>query len=174
MERRTVIVAGIITAALPLLIVMWSHTSFADAWAARSVDTFVPHGPTATFSDFSPTDRTGILNDRGRPLIGSPVYLLFQPRRHSKFIAVEITIADAVDSKNIPQIGYRNGTGPEHNIFVATDYKKNSVGFKLYAHLPFAEMTAERVDARRIVLSAPTAAVQAPIHVSRVDIRYED
>ncbi len=162
-----------LTALIPFAVIIWSHTA---SWPFGSLtDTYVPQGPTDTFSDFSPSDRTGVLTTRGRPITGSPVYLLFQPRRHSKKIRVEIFAAPssllaATDLK----IGYRHGSGPEGNIFVRTEIEKKDDGIILWAVVPFDEMTRERTDARRIVFEAPRASTSTPIFIQRVNFFYVD
>lgn len=179
MEQRKIVLLAATTAMIPFVFVLWSHSSRLPEMFTEYTDVYRPQGPTQTFSDFSPSDRTGVLttvnNVSARPVIAGPVYLLFQPRRHSKYIDVEITIEPMeITKKDMPRIGYRHGTGPEGNVFVKTDYVSARDGLKLYALIPFAEMTRERIDARRIVFEAPTASTSTPVYITKVKIYYEE
>lgn len=161
MDRKAVIFAASLPAILAGLFVALSHTSLWPEPLARLTDSYAPQGPTNTFSDFSPSSRTGALVSNGRPITGSPVYLLFQPRRHTKNIRVEISASEPG-----MQIGYRDGDGPEDNVFVATSHS----GLISSATLPFDRMTRERTDARRIVVSTTSTTMI----ISSIRIFYED
>lgn len=168
MERKTLGFIAILTAAIPFVGIIVSHTSLWPEAFARVTDVYMPHGPTLTFSDFSPGQRTGVLENQTRQIIGSPVYLLFQPRRHSRYIHVDFQVDGEVKS-NAVRIGYRDGSGPEGNILLPTTFKKNIFSAKI----PFSEMTRERIDARRIVFEIPSAS-SVPVRVRSVRLYYDD
>lgn len=165
MERKTLGAVAIMTAVIPFAVIFWSHTPWWPEALARVTDVYVPQGPTLTFSDFTPGDRTGVIQNGTRPLIGSPVYVLFQPRRHSKFIRVEFDVDGTVKSDSV-RIGYRHGENVEGNVVVPTTFD----GKKFSARIPFAEMTRERIDARRIVFEIS----DVPIRARSVRLYYED
>lgn len=181
MDKKIVRAFAIATALVPAIFIVWSHTSLWPEVFARHTDTYYPSGPSSQFSDFVPSTRTGTLAPRevhyfARPITGSPIYLLFQPRRHSKFIRVEIWIEDFNFTHDTePRIGYRHGNGPEDNIFKAeSDRSVLGHGQIISTRLPFDEMTRERIDARRIVFSSAGASTTTPIYVTKVRLYYED
>lgn len=158
MERSAIIRAcAILTALIPGFFIVWSHTNRWPEKFAQYTDTFYPNGPTITFNDFTPGSRTGIISEfqgvRVRPITASPVYLLFQPRRHSRVIRVVVRAAPSTEAATTTiGIGFRNGDGVEGNrvVFVAPDEKRD--GWFTWSHdINFSDMTVERIDARRIV-----------------------
>ncbi len=161
------------TAIIPFAIIVWSHTVFWPDIFSWITDVYRPQGPTLTFSDFTPGQRTGPLEGKTRPIVGSPVYLLFQPRVHSKFIRVEMQVA-ADQLLDAIKIGYRRAGvgGPEDNVLVSTSYDKIKKRFS--AQIPFDEMVSERVDARRIVFEIPNASTSTPVIVDGVRLYYEN
>lgn len=180
MEQRKIISAAVATAMVPFLFVLWSHSPWWPDVLAEYTDVYYPQGPTQTFSDFSPGDRTGALfvidGKRVRPVTGSPVYLLFQPRRHSKYIRVEI-VGHADRNTMGAVIGFRHGTGPEHNTFPHAENEMQFVDEKRLlwiARLPFELMTRERIDARRIVFEAQGVSTSTPLYIESVKLVYED
>lgn len=169
MERKTIKFFAIASALVPCGFVVFSHTSVWPEIFARRTDTYTPQGPTIIFNDITPGDRTKPIEQfegyAVRPVIAEPTYLLFQPRRHSKNIRVEI-IARA----NTIEIGGRSGDGPETNFFVPTEKKKlDSVWSAWTASVSFEKMVVERVDARRIVFKADDSTL-----IRSVRIFYED
>lgn len=161
MNRKIIIALGCLPAVIILFTNVWMHTSWWPASFARITDTWTPHGPELVWSDLSPSDRTlpiELISSekiRVRAVIASPVYLLFQPRRHSQFITVELTARQRSGSATTTAvIGYRRGNGPDGNLFVKTDLiSDDGEWLRWTAKLPFSEMTKERRDARRIVFS---------------------
>ena len=126
---------------------------------ARMTDTFYPNGSNRIFNDFTPSTRTDILKKfagvQVRPIIDAPVYLLFQPRRHSTHIRVVIHAAlenGLPTTTTTIAIGYRHGDNLEGNYTKLFAPKKFENGwYEWECTLPFSEMTVERTDARRIV-----------------------
>lgn len=169
MERKIITSFAIATALIPFWFVIFSHSSVWPESFAQYTDTYTPQGPTDIFNDITPGDRTKAIEQfegyAVRPVIGQPTYLLFQPRRHSKIIRIEI-IARA----NSIEIGGRSGDGPETNFFVPTEKKTfGSVWSTWIASVPLDEMVVERVDARRIVFKADDSTL-----IRSVRIFYED
>jgi hypothetical protein len=169
MERKAIKFFAIALALIPFGFIIFSHT---DAWPeffARRTDTYTPQGPTIIFNDITPGDRTKPIEQfegfAVRPVIAEPTYLLFQPRRHSKNIRVEI-----VARANSIEIGGRSGNGPESNYFVPTEKKViDSTWSSWTATLPLDAMIVERTDARRIVFNADNTTL-----IRSVRIFYED
>lgn len=171
MEKRVVGFFAILIATLPVIFVVWSHSKYWPEAFQKYTDVYTPQGPTTTFSDFSPSDRTLALRTQGsgvsiRPIIGSPTYLLFKPRRLSTTIRVELR---ARGLENV-QIGYRTGQTVETNVLVPTE--KN--GDIFVARLPVANMFVEALGARRIVVHAPGAGLESELLAEQVRIIYED
>ncbi len=169
MERKAIKFFAIALALASFGVVIFSHTSAWPEIFARQTDTYTPQGPTIIFSDLTPGDRTKPIEQfegyAVRPVIAQPTYLLFQPRRHSKNIRVEI-IARA----HTIEIGGRSGDGPETNFFVPTEKNLlDSVWNTWTASVPFERMLGERVDARRIVFKADDSTL-----IRSVRIFYED
>lgn len=177
MERVIIGVCAALTAVIPFFFVVWTHTSSADRFVSEWTDVYYPGGPTKTFSDFSPGSRTGQLTSDGRPITDSPVYLLFQPRRHSRFVRVEIEGKTDINQMGL-NIGYRDGDGPDHNIFngAANEMRFLDGGWNVWiAELPLSDMVPEHIDARRIVVEALSHnATSTPVVVRRVKVFYED
>lgn len=165
MERKALKFFAIALALIPFGFIIFSHT---DAWPeifARRTDVYTPQGPTIIFNDITPGDRTKPIEQfegyAVRPVIAEPTYLLFQPRRHSKNIRVEI-----VARANRIEIGGRSGDGPETNFFVPTEKKKlDSVWSTWTAMVPFEKMIVERTDARRIVFNADSTTLIRSIRI---------
>lgn len=169
MERKAIKFFAIATALIPFGVVIFSHTSAWPEIFARRTDVYTPQGPTIIFNDITPGDRTKPIEQfegyAVRPVIAEPTYLLFQPRRHSKNIRVEI-----VARANSIEIGGRSGGGPETNFFVPTEKKKLDFVWSTWtATVPFEKMIVERIDARRIVFNADSTTL-----IRSVRIFYED
>ncbi|MCX6781395.1 MAG: hypothetical protein NT003_04780 [Candidatus Magasanikbacteria bacterium] len=168
---------GILTAVIPAAIILLSHTAVWPEFAAARTDTFFPKGPELTFSDFTPGQRTDVLKNidgyQVRPITDAPVYILFQPRRHTPVVRVEIEARQSTTLTDEPHIGYRHGETVEGNKFVPTNVEYLKDGWvRLSAFMPMNEMTVERMDARRIVLQT-NATSDKPWFVKSVRIFYE-
>ncbi len=185
MERRAIIFLGVLTAVIPLVVILWSHTAAWPEIFASRTDTFYPGGPNIIFNDFTPSFRTDIVRAdeygvRVRPITALPVYLLFQPRRHSKYIRVVIE-GHGADNEDV-EIGYRrdgpaNGFYPENNIMQGATNEMHFLenGMREWENkFLFSDMLRERTDARRIVFRTVQATSTAPFFVRHVRLYYED
>lgn len=175
MEKRVGGFFAILFAGVPIFFVLLSHTSYWPEFFQQYTDVYIPQGPTKTFSDFSPSDRTDALRviEGGvvvRPITGTPTYLLFKPRRETKYIRVEILSGGPRDI----EIGYRTGETVETNTFGITEKMVSAQGDIYTARLPLDQMFVERASARRIVISIPGAANESEELIRQVRIVYED
>lgn len=148
-HRKIIVGAAIISAATPLI--------FIFAWHARSgPDIFIPGAPARTINDFTPSDRTGapefIDGIRVRPILASPVYLLFVPRRQTKFIDVTVVGKPT----GTIELGYRVATDVAGNRMRLVAPITRSDGWSEWTvTLLRAEMLVEDRGAVRFVVSFP-------------------
>lgn len=151
-SRKFVGACAIGSACLPLIFVAWWHLRPAP-------DIFYAGAPTRTINDFTPTDRTGAPIDfegiRVRPIIASPVYLLFVPRRQTDFFDVTlVALPQSNDTTTTIQFGYRATAGSEGNRTNTVYPIQRSDGwYEWRTTLPRAQMMPEERGALRIVAS---------------------
>lgn len=149
---------AVLCGSAPLFIALVLHTV--------TTDTFYPNGPTKTFNDFTPSDRTGAPEKYAgkvvRPITASPVYLLFVPRHINK--KIEITLVARPEKKlsvfTAIQMGYRTGRGPETNITTAVTPApfRNDGWMEWTQSFDMAKFFVEERGARRIVFVFPPSA----------------
>lgn len=183
MGRRLIVTCALATALVPFGVIVWSHTSWWPEFFAARTDTFVPGGPTLIFSDFVPSQRTSVVHDSARPITASPVYLLFQPRRHSAQVTVVFTARMEHATSSTPPIatlaqqiamGYRHGDTVEGNVLQPATclFVMGGADVQCHATFPLENLTRERTDARRLVFLFPHDGGLV-WDVSRVRIFYE-
>lgn len=156
MEQQTIKKIAWMTALVPAVIIVWSHTIYWPSFLSKYTDVYVPQGPRQTFADIGPSHRTAQIEIKDgvvtRPVIGSPVYFLFQPRIHTKNIIVTLKVRGSDSVISGTRLGYRTGDGPESNVQVDTEVEYVSDGTYIRGVIPLERMYSEKVDARRIVI----------------------
>ncbi len=168
---------AIILVAVPAAGIIYLHTLAAPEYLVARMDTFAPGDPQFLYNDITPSNKTGVISlfdgAVSRPVTDGPVYLLFQPRVHSKKIVVELTAEADIAGTPTIKMGYRTAEGPQNNVLQLVHDDSDTQNWNTWRiEIPFDKMYREMIDARRLVFSFPHANGET-WYIKQVRIRYE-